>query len=338
METKQNVLVLGASGGIGGELALQLGNAGWNVRALQRNPVAAERDDGMLRLRGDALNPEDVAAAAQGCDVIVHAVNPPGYQRWNELVLPMLDNTLAAASRVGATVVLPGTVYNYGPDAFPLIDEDAEQRPLTRKGAIRVEMERRLRAFAEQGGRVLIVRAGDFFGPNAGNNWFAQGLVKPGRTVTTISNPGHVGHQWSFLPDVARAVVGLLERRDALPAFANFHTAGHWDADGTQMAAAIQRVLVRNGAKAPRVAAFPWWLIKLLSPFQTSCRELLEMRYLWQQPVRMSNARITAVLGNEPLTPLDAAVEATLKGLKCLPDMHNGVADQSCAAKPHAGR
>jgi nucleoside-diphosphate-sugar epimerase len=319
METKQNVLVLGASGGIGGELARQLHDNGWQVRALQRNPPAAGPDDGIVRLQGDALNPGDVAAAAQGCAVIVHAVNPPGYQRWAELVLPMLDNTLAAARSVGATVVLPGTVYNYGPDAFPVIAEDAEQRPFTRKGAIRVEMERRLRVFAEQGGRVLIVRAGDFFGPQAGNNWFAQGLVKPGQPVATISNPGRVGHQWSYLPDVASAVVRLLERRATLPPFSNFHMAGHWDADGRQMAEAIRRVLVRNGAKAPKISAFPWWLIQMLSPFNTTCRELLEMRYLWRQPVRMSNTKLTTVLGHEPMTPLDVAVEATLRGLKCLP-------------------
>jgi nucleoside-diphosphate-sugar epimerase len=47
-------------------------------------------------------------------------------------------------------------------------------------------------------------------------------------------------------------------------------------------------------------------------------RELLEMRYLWRQPLRLSNARLAAVLGREPHTPLDEAVEATLVGLGCL--------------------
>jgi nucleoside-diphosphate-sugar epimerase len=42
------------------------------------------------------------------------------------------------------------------------------------------------------------------------------------------------------------------------------------------------------------------------------------MHYLWREPVRMSNARLTAVLGREPHTPLDEAVEATLVGLGCL--------------------
>ena len=38
------------------------------------------------------------------------------------------------------------------------------------------------------------------------------------------------------------------------------------------------------------------------------------MRYLWREPIRMDNARLIAVLGEEPHTPLDEAVEATLIG------------------------
>lgn len=314
-------LVLGATGGIGGEVARQLRDAGWQVRALQRGgPAAQEERDGMTWLRGDAMNRNDVMAAAAGCSVIVHAVNPPGYRRWDELVLPMLDNTVAAAVDQGATIVLPGTVYNYGPDAFAQLQEDSPQQPVTRKGAIRVELERRLQTASTQGCRVIIVRAGDFFGPKSGNNWFGQGLIKPGQPVTRVSLPGRtgIGHQWSYLPDVARAMVELLERRDTLEPFARFHLAGHWDADGTQMAQAIQRVVTRRMGVSPQLQAFPWWLITLASPFNATLRELREMKYLWSEAVRMGNRRLTEVLGHEPHTPLEQAVEATLEGMGCL--------------------
>ena len=320
MASKSSVMVLGATGGIGGEVARQLRDAGWDVRALQRrasNPV--ERRDGITWIRGDALNAHDVLAGADGCSVIVHAVNPPGYRRWSELVLPMLDNTIAAASVMGATIVLPGTIYNFGPDALPVLSEESPQHPVTRKGAIRVEMERRLLAASGNGARVLIVRAGDFFGPKAGNNWFSQGLVKPGKPIAAISNPSRrgVGHQWSYLPDVARTIIELLARRDSLGRFATFHMAGHWDADGSQMAEAIQRVVARRTGRKPRVAAFSWWLLTLASPFVATFREMREMRYLWREPVRMDNARLVAALGREPHTPLDEALEATLVGLGC---------------------
>ena len=321
MVGKNTVLVLGATGGIGGEVARQLRDSGWDVRALQRRAAqSAVQRNGITWIRGDAMNREDVIAAADGCSVIVHAVNPPGYRRWSELVLPMLDNTIAAACRLGATIVLPGTVYNFGPDVVPTLTEESPQQPVTCKGAIRVEMERRLFAAVTSGARVLILRAGDFFGPEAANNWFSQGLVKPGRPVSAVSYPGRrgVGHQWSYLPDVARAMMELLARRDSLDAFSAFHMAGHWDADGSQMTGSIQRVVLRRTGREPRIARFPWWLVVLASPFVATFREMLEMRYLWREPVRMDNARLTEVLGREPHTPLDEAVEATLLGLGCI--------------------
>jgi nucleoside-diphosphate-sugar epimerase len=340
MTGKGKVLVLGATGGIGGEVARQLRDAGWDVQALRRGgrePV--ERSNGILWLRGDAMNRADVTAAARGCAVIVHAVNPPGYRRWSELVLPMLDNTIAAAGAERATIVLPGNVYNYGPDAFPVLTEDSPQHPLTRKGAIRVEMERRLQVFSRTGGRVLIVRAGDFFGPAAANNWLSQGLIKPGHAIVKITYPGQagIGHQWAYLPDVARTVLQLLDRRESLAPFAAFHMQGHWDQDGRQFVHAIRRVVARHSGKEPAVSAFPWWLVRLLSPFVSTFREMLEMRYLWRVPGRVDNARLKTVLGHEPHTPIDEAIEVTLAGLGCLPsprrarvryadpDIHQGV-------------
>ncbi|QUN39768.1 NAD(P)H-binding protein [Burkholderia cenocepacia] len=317
--TQRLALVLGASGGIGGEVARQLRDAGWQVRALKRGLDAeiAERD-GIAWVRGDALDRDAVVRAARGCSVIVHAVNPPGYRNWATQVLPMVDNTIAAARAAQATVVLPGTVYNFGADAFPVLREDAPQHPATRKGAIRVELERRLQDASVHGVRAIVVRAGDFFGPQLGNSWFSQGLIKPGRPVAAISVPGRgVGHQWSYVPDVARVMVELIERREMLEPFARFHLGGHWDEDGLQMAQAVQRVAQRHGMR-PALRDFPWWLVWAAAPFVTTLRELLEMRYLWREPIRMDNARVTAVLGREPVTPLDTAVEATLAGLGCL--------------------
>jgi nucleoside-diphosphate-sugar epimerase len=321
MITSRRVLVLGATGGIGGEVARKLRESGWEVCALRRGGRPRNQGvEGITWFDGDAMNRQQVMAAAQGCSAIVHAVNPPGYRGWDQQVLPMLDKTIAAAIAQGATIVLPGTVYNYGPDAFPLLHEDSPQQPLTRKGALRVELERRLRAASTQGCRVIIVRAGNFFGPVPGNNWFSQGLIKPGRTVARVFLPSArgIGNQWAYLPDVANTMVQLLERRQILDPFATFHMAGHWDADGRQMAEAIRRVVVKRSGKAPKIKAFPWWLISVLSPVVETFREVQEMRYLWNEPVRLSGARLLATLGREPHTPLDEAVEATLAGLGCL--------------------
>jgi len=321
MEQAQRIaLVLGATGGIGGEVARRLVARGWHVRALQRNPDAlTNRNAAFEWVRGDAMVREDVVGSAQGAELIVHAVNPPGYHNWAGQVLPMIDNTIAAARASGAPgmrIVLPGTVYNFAPETFPVLRETTAQQPLTRKGRIRVELERRMQAASADGVRSLIVRAGDFFGPHTGNNWFAGALVQPGKAVRTLTYPGArgMGHQWAYLPDVAETMLRLIEQGDRLPAFAVYHMRGHWDADGTQMAASIGRVVGRP----VKTRAFPWWVLPVLSPFSEMLRETREMRYLWQHPVRMDNTKLVQTLGAEPHTPWDEAVGATLRSLGCL--------------------
>ncbi len=74
----KKVLVLGATGGIGGEVAPQLSAAGWEVCALTRDVDRARSQNAAFTwVEGDALNRDAVLAAARGCAVIVHGVNPP---------------------------------------------------------------------------------------------------------------------------------------------------------------------------------------------------------------------------------------------------------------------
>ena len=320
--TGRTALVIGASGGVGGETARALARRGWRIRALARNAheaaaraeAAGDRWDWTA---GDAMDGASVRTAAEGASLIVHAANPQGYRNWAGLVLPMIDNTIAAARASGARVLLPGTVYNYGPDAFPVLAEDAPQHPTTRKGAIRVEMEARLARAAEAGVRSLVLRAGDYFGPRPGQSWFSQGMVKPGAPIKALSLAGApgVGHTWAYLPDVGETFARLAEREADLEPFARFQFRGFWDQDGFGMVRAVRGVAGDPAIKARRM---PWGLMGLLAPFNETVHEMMEIRSLWRTPIRLDNARLVAFLGAEPATPLEQAVQATLRGLGCL--------------------
>ncbi|MFT4101999.1 MAG: NAD-dependent epimerase/dehydratase family protein [Burkholderiaceae bacterium] len=312
-----SVLVLGATGGVGGHVARRLAAEGWSVRAMARripSPVSSASDGPIEWCAGDAMRESDVRRAAAGCEVIVHAVNPPSYLAWSRTVLPMLEHTIAAARASGATIVLPGTVYNFGPDAFDDPHEDAPQHPLTRKGAIRAAMEQRLAEAGEHGVPAIILRCGDFFGPRAGNNWLSRAMIPtegPVRRIWRIG-PANVGHQWAYLPDVAAALARVLAERDRLGAFTRLHMAGHWDADGESLARAIRDRIAADGHRSPSIRAFPWWAIRLATPLHRLSRELIEMRYLWRTPLRLDNARLRTLIGAEPHTPLAQAIDATL--------------------------
>lgn len=312
----RTALVLGITGGIGGELARALLARGWRVRALHRRPEKAAHDTGLANevewVEGDAMSRGDVMQAAAGASVIVHAVNPPKYHDWAGLALPMLENTIAAARAEHARVLFPGTVYNFGPDALPRITEASVQNPRTRKGRIRVRMEGRLREAAGAGARVLIVRAGDYFGPNAASTWLAQGLLGGQRKVRRVLYPGprHVGHAWAFLPDLAESMARLLDREADLADFDVFNFRGLWLARGADMADAVCRAA---GISTRKVHAFPWWCVWLAAPFVEMCREMLEMRYLWKTPVELDNRKLCALIGAEPHTSLDEAVARCLR-------------------------
>lgn len=307
----KTILIVGARGGVGGETARALLAHGWTVRGLARTRGSEDAIDWRI---GDALKRDDVLAAATGVDVIMHAVNPPGYRNWASQVLPMLDNSLAAASLNQARLVLPGTIYNYDPQTTMLAAPDTLQRPNSRKGAIRAEMERRIEA---AGVRALILRSGDYFGPRSGNGWLSQAMIRPGKPIRRVIDPGRagVGHGWAYLPDVAETFARLLDREDALPHVARYHFEGYWDATGTGFVEAIARAA---GQAKPRRWAFPWALLPLLAPFNETFRELIEMKPFWRNPLWLDNHELVSLLGAEPRTPLDEALRATLRALQCI--------------------
>ena len=315
MANNKQALVIGATGGIGGEVALALLRHGWIVRGLARDPVRARQTGpaGVEWVSGDAMREQDVMRAAASVDLIFHGANPPGYRNWRGLAVPMLRHAISAAEAVQARLVYPGSVYVYGPDAGPLVTEDAPQHPRTRKGRIRVEMEAMLHAASARGVRTLIVRAGDFYGPRAPSSWVSTVLLrggKPLRRVVTPERPG-IGHSWAYLPDLAETVAMLADRDAGLAHEERLQFGGHF-LRGREMAQAVQRLL---GGAVP-IRPFRWLPVYLGAPFVTFLREVIEMRYLWRVPLRLDNRRLVALLGQEPHTALDEAVRASQGALR----------------------
>jgi nucleoside-diphosphate-sugar epimerase len=319
----KTALVIGITGSFGGHTAQALLKRGWRLRALARNPEVAAQKAGPRTpiewVKGDAMNPADVMAASESVDVIVHGANPPGYRNWRGLAIPMLRATIAAATHNSARIVFPGNVYNFAPDSGSHIAEDAPQAPVTRKGRIRVEMETMLRIASVEGARVLIVRAGDYFGPAAPNSGLGWMTTRGGGRVRSVyaPGPGDIGHAWAYLPDLAETTARLLDREAGLADFDVFHFAGQWLERSDELAASIRRV---SGQPKLPIRPFPYPMITALSPFVETFRELLEMRYLQRKPIGLDNTKLVAFLGAEPHTALDAAIRATLSDMGCLPE------------------
>lgn len=227
-------LILGLSGAIGGAIASSLEARGYRIRALSRHePGTTKHAFAVDRIKGDAVNKDNVVAASNGASLIVHVVNPPGYTKWREVGISMLRNTISAATVSGATILFHANVYVFSPTSGAVVSEATPKQPKTRKGQVRLEMEHLLAdAATSRGVRTIAVRAGDFFGPGVTGSWFPQALAKGGRSAKVLrdlSKPD-VGHTWAYVPDLAETFARLVDRRETLAPYELFNFRGHWTA------------------------------------------------------------------------------------------------------------
>jgi nucleoside-diphosphate-sugar epimerase len=307
---KGRIVVLGGAGRLGRAAAQAFKAAEWQVASLVRGSSAGGAAAGTEIVEVDARDSESVVAAAEGADVVLHALNVP-YGEWAHLAVPFAETAIAAARRNGATLVFPGNVYNYGAGMPAWLDETVAMRPTSRKGAIRLAIEARMREAAQTGLRTIVLRAGDYFGGDGRGSWFDRIIVKDvGAGRLTWPGPLDCVHEWAYLPDFAPALVRLVEARDRLASFATFGFAGH-ALTGREFVAAISRACRRDF----KVGFMPWRLLKLTGFAVPLFRELSEISYLWSVPHAIDGASLAGIIGEIPHTPLDQAVSASLAAL-----------------------
>ncbi len=310
------VLVLGANGRFGLAAVKAFDAAGWCVLAHVRRDAVPGMPVGAELVRGPIESLAEALAGRPAPSVVVHGVNPV-YTRWDDEALPAARAAMDVAERLGARFMLPGNVYNYGEAMPALLDESTPQRPTTTKGRIRAEMEAELERRAASGRlRATVVTAGDFFGEGLGA-WFDQAIVKPIRKGR-LDYPGEptLMHAWAYVPDLARAFVGLAEAPAAAP-FERFTFAGH-SVTGDEFLAALERSATELGlapARGWRHGRMPWALIRAVGVFVPLWRELARMSYLWRVPHALSGRRLATRCPELRATPIDEAMRASLVAL-----------------------
>jgi nucleoside-diphosphate-sugar epimerase len=304
------IVILGGAGQLGRAAAQAFKAAGWQVASLVRGSSAGGAAAGTEIIEIDARDGESVVAAAAGADVVLDALNVP-FAEWERLAFRFTDTAIAAARESGATLVFPGNLYNYGAGMPARLDDAAPMQPTSRKGAIRVAMEARMREATGSGVRTIVLRAGDYFGGDGRGSWLDRVIVKDiAAGCLTWPGPLDCVHEWAYLPDYAQALVRLVETRDRLAPFTAFGFAGH-AVTGREFAAAIARACRRDF----KVGFMPWRMLKLMGFVVPVFRELSEISYLWSMPHAIDGAPLAAMIGEIPHTPLDQAVAASLATL-----------------------
>jgi nucleoside-diphosphate-sugar epimerase len=304
---KGRILVLGAAGRLGAVAAESFRDAGWQVKGLVRPGRAGAVPRRVEAV--EAVTRDEAIAAAQGCDVVLNALNP-AITEWRKNALSLAYAAIAAAESNGATLLFPGSVWNYGRGMPPVLDEGTPMDPTTRKGTMRVEIEHRIQEACDRGMRAIILRAGDFYGGGNGS-WFDLVIAKDiERSRLTYPGPLDVEHAWAYLPDYAATLVRLAEERASFGPLETFGFPGH-AATGREFIATIEAITKSKFTLRP----MSWWFLKTIGQLMALGRELSELEYLWRVPHRISGDKLKAAIGKIPDTPLPKAIAASLRAI-----------------------
>ena len=132
----------------------------------------------MRFFEGNSDSVADMRAAIGDAEVVVNALNLP-YDNWfNGRMEAQMGRVIEALGTTGKTMLFPGNIYNFAASDRE-VTPDTPQHPETPRGEIRVRVEEMFQAAAARGDiQVIILRAGDFYGPGAQMDWFDQVVLK----------------------------------------------------------------------------------------------------------------------------------------------------------------
>jgi nucleoside-diphosphate-sugar epimerase len=256
----------------------------------------------------DILNPDAVRQAVAGAAAVVLAVGFPYDSRiWRTAWPTAMTNVVEACATAGARLVFIDNLYQLGPQNASL----REDMPLTdfgAKPAIRSEITRIWMAAAEQGRvRVAALRAPDFYGPGVANSHVGAtglGALAQGKAAMMLA-PLDTPHDFAYVPDIARAVVSLIDAPDDA-----YNQA--WNMPCAPIR--TPRAILRLGADALqvklKVTSIPLWSLPILGLAVPFMREVAEMSFTWDRPYEVDASKFKRRFWSD-VTPFELGVPAT---------------------------
>lgn len=307
----RKALVLGASGSMGYAITKELCNRGIDVVAFARSKGKLEDlfqgEENIQTVAGDVFVKADILDAAKGVDVIFHAVNIP-YSDWEEKQPKLLRNILEVTKENDIKLGIVDNIYAYGRQNQRLVKEDAEKKPHTKKGKIRLQLE----MMAEQSGvQMFIAHFPDFYGPKAESTLVYHTLNGVlANKMSSFVGDQEIAREYIFTPDGAKAMVELSLHDEAY--------GQHWNIPGCGVITGeemIQYIRELTGY-TKRVMTVKRGMIKLIGLFDKQMKEYVEMLYLTEKPVVLNGEKYEMFIGQVPKTPYYEGLKETILSMQ----------------------
>jgi len=184
--------------------------------------------------------------------------------------------------------------------------------PLTdygRKPRVRAEITRLWQEAHDRGRvRAVAVRASDFYGPDVPTSVLSTlGIA---RLIATrpalVPYPPVQPHDFTYVPDFARALVTLIDAPDDA-----YGQAWHVPNAPTRSLRDLLTLAATLIGVRPRVTVLPQALLPILGLIRTDVRELKEMRFQWDHPYLVDTTKFSHRFWNDA-TPFDEGLRATI--------------------------
>ena len=285
-------VVVGA-GSTGTATALRLAAGGHDVTVVSRSGGGPGHDR-IERVAADAGDAGTLAGIATGAAGLFNCLNPP-YDQWPRQWPPMAAGLLAAAESSGAVLVTLCNLNPYGPTHGP-IREGMPDRGSGSKARVRAAMTAEAMARHRAGRiRAVEVRASDFVG--AGSQSHLDRVLPralAGRSVRVLGRADQP-HSWTWVPDVAAALVAAATRESTWGRVWHVPTA----APRTQHEAIADHCRAADIQPVP-VGVVPHLALRAIGLFRRELAELEETRHQFVRPYVLESAASGAALGLTP--------------------------------------
>ncbi len=278
---------------------------GMRVRAVARRrpsdlPAAVEW------IEADITDPVDASRALAGATVVYHAASAP-YDRWPELLPPLMHGLIAGAAATGARVVYADNLYAYGPVDGPLT-EDLPSLAAGPNGRVRAALADELMAADAAGTvRATIGRASDYYGRRGRLSTAGERLFLPalGGKATRVLGDPDMPHTFTYLADFARGLVTLGTRDEAMG------QVWHLPSAETLTTRTFVELVYDGAGTTARVATMPSGLLRVIALMSPTFRAVREQQYQRERPWVVDHAKFAHAFGAEVTGHRDA-IAATL--------------------------
>lgn len=313
-DQQQLAVVLGATGAIGSAVVRKLIEKKQRVRAISRNVNKARKMFDSLNvecIKADLQSSEETKKAIAGGTVVYHCVGIP-YKKWSKVFPIIQKNILEAVEETKATLVYTDNLYMYGRMQEEKITEKHPENATSKKGLLRKKLAKEiLKAHKEGRIKAVIVRAGDFYGPNVVNGFtvplFRNALAnKPATWIGALDQK----HSLIYIDDVAEGLIIVAEQPTMFGQI--WHIEGAEPVTGQEF---IEMIYHQVGIQQ-KIKVLKRGTLKFLSPFVPIVKELVELLYEWEYPFIIDGSKFKEATGIIHYTPHKDAIEKTCKWFK----------------------